>query len=346
MKYGILRLAVVVVIVLVMAVLIGYLFKEMDVITIISRTNPRLLLGGAGLELFGLFLYALSWHVLLLSGGINVKLKKSVIITWSSLFLLYVTPAGILMDVSRAILMGKEGKNTSASTASVIMQRVIYAFAYVVITTASIFIIYFYDRPAFHLIYPFIFIVVIAAAAGFFVLVASRHRGLVAWTGNHLFSFYYKFIKKVTVDKRVRERATRTTAEFSDAIASMWHSPMGALLSLVIIICRLLVAALVSYWVFISLNYTGINFWEITLVMLVGELVTSIPIGIPGMLGFVEAAMSVSYIALGVPGGIAIAATLLIRLILYWWDVVITGFTAALYSGGLKTFLRASEQES
>ncbi|MGC8569659.1 MAG: lysylphosphatidylglycerol synthase transmembrane domain-containing protein [Nitrososphaeria archaeon] len=346
MKYKTLRIAFTAVVVVAMAVLIAYLFKETDVVSIIERTDPELLLGGAGLEVFGLFLYALSWHVLLISGGIKVKLRKSLVITWSSLFLLYVTPAGILMDVSRAILMGKEGKNTSASTASVIMQRVLYAFAYVIVTTASIFVIYFYDRPRFHLIYPFIFIVVLAAAAGAFILAASRHRGLVGWTANHLFNFYYKFIKKVSVDKRAKEKAQKTTIQFSDAIVSMSHSPMGALLSLTIIVARLLVAALVSYWVFISLNYYGISFWEITLVMLVGELVTSIPVGVPGMLGFVEAAMSLSYVALGVPAGIAIAATLLIRLILYWWDVVITGIIAALYSGGLKTFLRASEQES
>jgi len=258
--------------------------------------------------------------------------------------LLYVTPAGVLMDVSRALLMGREGNNTSASTASVIVQRVLYAFAYAIITTASIFIIYFADRPRFHLIYPFLFFVGLTVAAGVFILVASRHKGLVSWASKHLFSVYYRFVRKVKkVNREIEAEAERSTTQFNEALSDMMSSPGAMFLSLFIIVLRLLLAAAISYWVFVSLNYYGINFWEITLVMLVGEFVTSIPIGIPGMLGFVEAAMSLSYVALGVPLPVALAATILIRLILYWWDVLITGLTASVYAGNIRTILRASK---
>jgi len=347
MKNGVVRGALVAAIATAIIIILTYLLKETSVLSIISRTDPKLLIGGAAVEVLGLFLYALSWHVLVITSGIRVRLRKSVEITWSSLFLLYITPAGALMDVSRALLMGKEGKNTSASAASVIIQRVLYAFAYAIITTTSIFMIYFTDRTRFHLIYPFIIFVLITIAAGLFILLASRHKSLVGWATNHVFSIYYRFVKKAkNVNKKIEEEAERSTNEFSEAISDMFRSPSGALASLIIIVFRLLLAALVSFWVFVSLNYFGVNFWEITLVMLVGEFVTSIPIGVPGMLGFVEAAMSLSYVALGVPFSIAIAATLLIRLILYWWDVLVTGLAASIYAGNIKTILHASEPES
>ncbi|MDP7974616.1 MAG: lysylphosphatidylglycerol synthase transmembrane domain-containing protein [Thermoprotei archaeon] len=347
MKYSTVRWALALSFGLVMIFMLLILTRETDVLSVIDRTDPKLLLGGAALEVFGLFLYALSWHVLLRSSGMRVRLTKSIQITWASLFLLYVTPAGVLMDVSRAILMGKEGKDTPASTASVIMQRVIYAFAYALLTTSSIFMIYFSDRARFHLIYPFMIFVALTVAAGFLILIAASHRGLVRWLSRHLLSFYYRVIKKAVFPEEDVTRSVESSVQgFSAAISDMARSPKGALLSLAIILARLSVAAGISYGVFISLNYYGINFWEITLVMLVGEFVTSVPIGIPGMLGFVEAAMTLSYAALGVPLAVALAATLLIRLILYWWDVVVTGITATVYSGGIRSVLSASEQGS
>jgi len=74
---------------------------------------------------------------------------------------------------------------------------------------------------------------------------------------------------------------------------------------------------------------------------MIAELVSTTPIGIPGMLGVLDAIIIASYVALGVPLGVATAADLLTRLVLYLVNIPLTG--SLFYTYIRKTYNKNSD---
>ncbi len=93
--------------------------------------------------------------------------------------------------------------------------------------------------------------------------------------------------------------------------------------------------------VFYSLDFTAITLVDLALVYCVASTVETITAGFP--VGAVEITMISLYSVLGVPLGIAGAATTLIRLLTFWFQVIagypifhLTGFKHLLKGGFTK----------
>jgi len=50
-----------------------------------------------------------------------------------------------------------------------------------------------------------------------------------------------------------------------------------------------------------------------------------LPVGIPGMIGVVETVMSTLYTVMGVPPNLSVAATLMIRVVMLWFQATLGG---------------------
>lgn len=89
---------------------------------------------------------------------------------------------------------------------------------------------------------------------------------------------------------------------------------------------------------------------SISLVSLFGNIM--IPVGIPVMLGVVEAFMTATLIALGVPPAIASSASILTRIISMWFEVVVTAiysvdiFQELFKRSGLRSSMHSNEPKA
>ncbi|MEM2073913.1 MAG: flippase-like domain-containing protein, partial [Nitrososphaeria archaeon] len=70
----------------------------------------------------------------------------------------------------------------------------------------------------------------------------------------------------------------------------------------------------------------------IVAVYTIGITVQIIPIGVPGMVGIVETIMSGLYTLAGIPLNVSVAATMMIRVIMMWFEALIGGIAFALYA--------------
>jgi uncharacterized protein (TIRG00374 family) len=86
----------------------------------------------------------------------------------------------------------------------------------------------------------------------------------------------------------------------------------------------------VNYWTF---------FWLISVAFPIFGLVNLIPIGIPGMVGILDSAMAGTFILLGISPEVAIATTLLTRIVLVVFELTVCGTVVGLsgYQSLVKT---------
>jgi uncharacterized protein (TIRG00374 family) len=91
----------------------------------------------------------------------------------------------------------------------------------------------------------------------------------------------------------------------------------------------------INYWTF---------FWLISVAFPIFGLVNLIPIGIPGMVGILDSAMAGTFILLGITPEVAIATTLLTRIVIVVFELSVCGAVVALsgYQSLIKTRKTAS----
>ena len=88
---------------------------------------------------------------------------------------------------------------------------------------------------------------------------------------------------------------------------------------------------IVAYFVFASLKFP-VPLGIIVAVYTIGISIQIVPIGIPGMVGVVETVMSGLYVVSGIPLSLSVAATVMIRLVMMWFEALIGGIIFLLYS--------------
>lgn len=132
-------------------------------------------------------------------------------------------------------------------------------------------------------------------------------------------------IKKLSKRDVDLSEVDRAFDSFTLAMRRIKRSPVRLLTSYAVIALRWILVSVVALLVMYSLGYYGLSIWGIMIVMMIAELVSTTPIGIPGMLGVLDAVIIASYVALGVPLGVATAADLLTRLVLYLVNIPLTG---------------------
>lgn len=97
---------------------------------------------------------------------------------------------------------------------------------------------------------------------------------------------------------------------------------------------------LIVVFVFLSLGVFGMNisFSAIVIVYFIAVGIEDIPLGIPAHLGIMEIAMTSLYTLFGVPIGLSVAATVLIRAMTFWARMLIGGLAVQLL--GIKVLLQ------
>jgi uncharacterized protein (TIRG00374 family) len=305
-------------------ILMVALFNPAEIWHYVSAANGYLLFAAALTEVVGGFLYSLAWYIILKPAGVNASLRQAYVITMGSLFLIYTTPTGVAAEAVRIDMTKRHAANDyGAPTASVIVHRLLYALGFVTVAGFATFVVYGAISTS-----PFIrtimLTIVTTLVLVFVVLVGSlkatslkRHVNGILRRLQPILTHLSKNFDPTQVD--------RAFDNFSAALRRVGRSPLRLLASYTVIATRWVLVSVVAVLVMHSIGYYGLSIWEVMIVMMIAEIVSTTPITIPGMLGVLDAAVIGSYIALGAPAAVATTVDILTRVVIYAVNIPLTG---------------------
>ncbi|MFA5364730.1 MAG: lysylphosphatidylglycerol synthase transmembrane domain-containing protein [Candidatus Bathyarchaeia archaeon] len=277
-----------------------------------------------GLAVAALFLSmvtaALTWQYFLKPLSVKVAFRKTFLFTWIGTFVDLIVPAeSISGDASKIYLMSKEtGDDTGKIVASVVSNRIlamIISLGSLIFSSVALFMVD-YTLPAF--VFNIILLIVIGTTVSLvFIFLCVLKQSLTQRIIDAVLRFVAYIARGRLNLENMRNKATNALNSFHCSIGCLLKSPKNLALPVLFSIVSWILSILLSYFVFISLGQ-HVDFILILVVYSISVNVQSIPIGIPAEVGFVEIIMSSLYGLLGIDAGIAVAATILTRLLLVW----------------------------
>jgi conserved hypothetical protein len=278
-------------------------------------------------ELFGGFLYSLAWYIILKPSGVNVSIKQAYFITMGSLFLIYTTPSGITAEAARIAMTKKHAAGDyGGPAASVVVHRIIYGLGFVSVASLATFLVYgaISSSPFIKTIfYAIITTLILAFTAVIISIKANILRNITKKINAKVEPFLKKFLG--STHNLNSMKIDETFDNFLKSIRRIAYSRFRLIASYLVITIRWILLSVVALLVTYSIGYYKLSIWEVMIVMMIAEIVSTTPIAIPGMLGILDAAVIGSYVALGTPVTIATSIDLLTRLILFVVNIPLTG---------------------
>lgn len=298
-----------------------YLFN-VDILDILGKARTANPLVYAVAIVFGLlevFFFTISWRVLTNYLKIKIGVFRAYLYVWYGIYVDTIVPAqSISGEVTRTYLCTRDKCGSFGKVvASLYTHRLLGMLLNIVSLILGVVLLTFGGN-----VNPIIFNVIIVVAAGIvaiigLMIVLSFKRQwtlkIIGWTT--------RFTHKITMGRwklsSLEEQAVEITEHFHDSMSELWHSPKAVAGSLFYLVAAWFFNLSIIYLVFASLGHPVT--WSIIIVTSAIFLaVKSIPVGIPFEVGLPEAVMTTLYISMGVPGALAVTATLLSRIITLW----------------------------
>ena len=287
--------------------------------------------------------YSLAWQSLLNLLSIKVPFKKTVLYILVGTFVDLLVPAeSVSGEVSRVYLMSKEtSENTGKIVASVVSHRILN----MVITLSSLvigsaFFILKYEPAGLVIIFITVIAVSTTVSLALLLYLSFKKRAtgrIVNWIV-HLLVRIFKGRWQLT---RLKSQARKMLEAFHQGINVLGKHPKGLIWPVAFSIIAWFFKLLLTFLVFISLGEFGILLSAIIIVYSISAAVQGIPVGVPGMTGFVQIMMASLYTLLLLPQGIShattVTATMLVWIITFWFKLFV-GFVAVQWVG-IKTLM-------
>jgi uncharacterized protein (TIRG00374 family) len=313
-----------------------------NVVNLIKSLDPWLALSTIAIDVICFGLYAYTWKILIRKG---MKFRDCFEIVLVSIFADLMIPTGsVSMEVMRISLTQKRTKmSLSEVIASVLLQRVLLVVSFGIVLSLSLAaLIVTVKMP---LVEILIFAVVavgclIGGALGIYAAFNSeRFRGLIESWAERIGRIIVFFRPRYDIGK-AKEGVLQGVESFNESIAGLKKSRIVA--STLILLLWWLLTATIPYLMFVSLHYQ-ISYIIVLTVAIFINMVGLIPIGIPGDIGVIEISMTALFVSFGVPATIAASVTILSRLVLFWFELAISGMAASLQ--GIRGMLTGKSRE-
>ena len=318
-------------------IFIAYLYFFVDIhemIAIVKGLNLFYYSLAVVVLLLNMVFSSLAWQYFLRPLSVNVPFRKTLLFGLIGSFVDILVPAeSISGDASKAYLMSKNsGENAGKVVASIVSHRIlslIITLSSLIIGSASLFIMR-YKLPAF--VFNLIILVVIGTTISlvFMFLLCSREQ-LTQKIIDSLLRFSNFLLRGRLKLDSLRSKARKALRVFHQSVEFLGGNPRSLVRPVVFSVVAWLLSVLLSFLVFVSLDYT-VSFSVVIIVYSISCAIQTIPLGIPAEVGLMEIVMISLYALLGVPGGISAAATLLTRIISVWFKLFI-GFVAFQWVG-------------
>lgn len=315
-----------------------------EVVNIMLALDPKTAVLAILIDLLCISLFTLSWKVLLSPPGMGFLRSFEIVLV--SIFGDMMIPTGSVSgEIVRITLTAKNSRlSLGEATASVILHRLILAVTFCGVLGLSISLLSTTGTMPLSSFYSFITlgIATIAASIVGAYLAANSKRFEKHLCG--LISRIAPLIKRFRHDydaERSREKAVSALCAFQGSIsgARKWALIASAAIATV----RYFLVALIPYLMFQSIGYP-ISYWVVLMVSIFVSMVQLMPIGIPGLVGVIEVSMTGFFMGFGVPAEIAASVTILARLVMFWFELLISGIAASYV--GVKVALENGKGEN
>lgn len=299
-----------------------------NVVNLIRSLDPWLALSTIAIDVICFGLYAYTWKILIKKG---MKFRNCLEIVLVSMFADLMIPTGsVSMEVMRVSLTQKRTKMSLGEViASILLQRVLLVVSFGVVLALSLAaLIVTVKMPLVELL---IFAIVavgclIGGALGMYAAFnCKRFSGLIENWAERIGRIIRFFRPRYDIGK-AKEQILKGVESFDESIAGLNRSHIVA--STIILILWWLLTATIPYLMFVSLHYQ-ISFIIVLTVAIFINMVGLIPIGIPGDVGVIEISMTALFVSFGVPATIAASVTILTRLVLFWFELAISGLATS-----------------
>jgi len=307
---------------------------------VLLQVNPSVILIMVLLQILGLIFYSTAWYVLIRASGYTLRFMTCQGVTFASIFVSYTTPSGVFMEAVRCMLGSKEsGMKLGESTASVILHRILYVIGFLASTALAVVALLVTGTISRSAVLA-LAVVPTAAVGGLvilFYLSLSPHR--LQPLVERVLRLGQPLIRLVEKEAKVDGKADQFLNDYRTGFRKMLATKFLVVLSFVMSLgdwgCSVVVL-----WVVLFALHVHVSFWVIMITMAIGKMIQMTPLGVPGMLGIYEAAITGSLSLFAVPVAVAASAALLSRIVTSWLELPITGIAA--YHYGFKAIGKRS----
>ncbi|MEM1607530.1 MAG: lysylphosphatidylglycerol synthase transmembrane domain-containing protein [Candidatus Bathyarchaeia archaeon] len=309
-----------------------------DIIEVFMRVNPynySLFYSAtiAAMTLSMLF-YSMSWSALLRALSINISLKKAFIYCWLGNFTDLIIPFETVSgEVVRVYLTRRDSLDSGKVIASVVAHRIITVFITLGgLLFASLFFI-LKGGAAAELLYLLLMIMVGSVTLILLLLYLSLREEATSKIVVMLIKVASPIFRRFGFDaSKAKERAYRGLLQFHSSFKSFGKKWGFVAKSAVYGFIAWLFHLSTYLLIFYALGFSGISakIIESVIVYTVSAAVQSAPIALP--LGLVEIVMANLYTIFDIPAAISGTATLLIRTVTFWFQIVV-GYILAQWIG-------------
>jgi len=318
----------------------GFLFLFFDlpaVASVVKTVN----LGWYGLAFFavalGVTFYALAWRSFLRSAAIGLGFRKTLSLTWTSIFFNLIVPtASVSGEVARAYLASREaGVGPGDIAATIFGHRIVTLVPFLAGSVVGVILLgATYMYPSW--LMATVGAVVAALATAFLAAcyLSLRPERLT------------KVVKSVTgLGSRLLRRPVAFSgiadelASLRGALLRLWAHPRDLVPPMIYSLLFWLSDVSVAYLVFLALG-EAVPLDLVAVVYTIGITMQMIPLGIPAYVGPVELIMTTLYSLEGVKPSVSAAATILIKLAMMWFELAVGGIITYLFEPqvlGLRT---------
>jgi len=273
--------------------------------------------------ILGVIAYTASWYVIAKAAKLNLSFNFALATTWSSIFFNITTPTASLGgEIARIYFVNrKNGGDYGTITATVFLHRFACTLPFLTGSMVGLIYIVKFYKISLILLQGLMIILAITAIILTFILILYIKPSVISVLIFKLTGFLSKKQKKF---ENISRKLQDVVLRFEESFKLLKSRGKILILSVGLAFISWIFDVAVAYFVFLSLNYP-LSFSIIIFVYTIGMTIQMLPVGIPGMIGVVETVMSTLYTVMGVPPNLSVAATLMIRMVMLWFQATLGG---------------------
>lgn len=316
--------------------LISFIVGLQDILNVLSKSNPEIILIALILEIFIIGLWTERWSLILTVIDKSPGFSKLFVMMFASLFGNNITPGAAGGEPMRAYLLSKfEGISFDLAFVSASADRVFEFFPFVLVSAFAIYMISTWNIGFWSTIFISALIIITMAFFGLLIYVGVNREiaeRIILSIARSVFPYAIKLTKKETTFSAVSEQIEYYVDRFSTGFATVLKDHKMFVFGLSISFLMWGTDMLRMYLCFVAVGSFP-PLIPLIIIYTIGILITILPT-IPGALGLREATMVGLFLVVGVPADVVIAASLIDRVISYLMPTGV-GIIATAYYGKL-----------
>lgn len=287
----------------------------------VAKANPLYILLAVVIQFLTYVLLTLRWSITTNSVGIAIKKRHLFPMLLVGLAVNNMTPSARGGgEPLRAYMLGKYSKaSMESSFATVIADRGLDIFPFLVLAVITIIAMIMYFNLSFWIIFSLTLAVILIIVLFFvaFYMSVNKNAGerITLWVLKIIQRFYHKNPDKL------KKKALNAIHEFQNTMKIMLKDPKVMLYGIPLSFIIWFTEIIRVYLVFSAFG-VDVSVILIAEVFIIASLIGMIPL-LPGGLGAVDGIMILLYSVAGIPASISAAATVLERLISFWMTSIL-----------------------